>query len=160
MSDSEVVFDKRIQANIPSELKVRVRGMVERQEYESEAEVVRAALWRLVDGPAPAAPPEPAASISAAPAIEVPLSELHNDLKNRMDLIAWLLTVALMLMTTIACKLLRALGDTSTEPMMLLDQTLRTSVHEREAIRRKLALHWHSFNEVSQQPEVSRGTPK
>jgi hypothetical protein len=79
-----------------------------------------------------------------------------------MDLIAWLLTVALMLMTTIACKLLRALGDTSTEPMLLLDQTLQASVQERAALRRKLALHWHSFNEVSEQPGsgINRGTPK
>jgi hypothetical protein len=159
MSDTELVFDKRIQANIPSELKMRVRGMVERKEFESEAEVVRAALWRLVDSPAPVIPSESAAASSpAAPIIGVPLSELHGDLKNRMDLIAWLLTVTLMLLATIACKVLRALGDTSTEPMLLLDQTLRASVQERDALRHKLAVSWHNFNEVGQR--TNRGTPK
>lgn len=143
MANQAEGFSKRIQANVPAELKDQVRALVEQGAYDSEAEAVRAALWQFVGqgrtaSPAPASPQEPLSD------------DLHNDLKRRLDLLAWLMTVALLLMATIASRILNALGRGSVEPMQLIDEALRASVQDQQTARRKLAAGWRAFREAGQ----------
>jgi hypothetical protein len=164
MSEAEHVFDKRIQAAISADLKDRVRDLVKDKRFESEAEIVRLALSRFVDNPVapvkhspsdepgtqlPFEPPHSHLPVSMPVQHNQPPDDnLHRDLKGRMDLIAWLLTVGLMLIATIATKLFRLLGDKETEPMQLIDQTVQASVHDRSLIRQKLAVGWQAFNQA------------
>lgn len=139
---SEGTLDKRVQASVPSELKDRIRELVDCEVYDSEAEIVRAALWDFVGEPPPSA---------RSAAVEVEAStELHHDLKERLDLLAWLLTVCLLLLAAVASRLLEAIAREKIEPMQLLDQALRRSVDERDSARRKLAAGWRAFREVRQ----------
>lgn len=141
-------FSKRIQANVPAELKDAVRALVEQGAYDSEAEAIRAALWQFVRQHAPASP---APTPSPAPAAPAPLpDELHRDLKRRLDLLAWLMTVALLLMATIASRILNALGRGGVEPMQLVEEALQASVQDQQTARRKLAAGWHAFRQAGQ----------
>lgn len=143
---SESALDKRVQASVPSELKERIRELVEHQLYDSEAEVIRAALWQFIEGEIPFE--TPADGFSHVEALN---ADLHRDLKERMDLLAWLMTVGLLLIATIASRILQALTREPVQPMSLLDQALNSSIHERELARRKLAAGWRAFKQVGQQ---------
>ncbi|NWG15271.1 MAG: hypothetical protein HXY41_01425 [Chloroflexi bacterium] len=148
MSDS--VLDKRVQASVPSELKDHIREMVENELYESEAEIIRVALRQFIEGDLPVETPveTPANRYSH---VETLNTDLHRDLKERMDLLAWLMTVGLLLMATIASRILQALTHETVQPMSLLDQALSSSVHERDQARRRLAAGWRAFKQVGQE---------
>ncbi|MBI5666834.1 MAG: hypothetical protein HZC41_02405 [Chloroflexi bacterium] len=140
MTDNNL--DRRVQANVPVELKERVRDLVEHQLFESEAEVVRAALWQFFDGENSfALPQQPAAGGEAS-------LELHRDLKERLDLLAWLHTVTLLLLAAIASRLLEAMTHQKVEPNQLIEQALRSSADERDSTRRQLAAGWRAFRDV------------
>lgn len=143
---SDGTLDKRVQANIPADLKERIQELVEYEVYSSEAEVVRAALWEFM-GESRA--PKPASIQQDTGA------ELHHDLKDRLDLLAWLLTVGLLLLAAVSSRLLEAVAHEKVEPMTLLDRALRQTADERDSARRKLAAGWRAFKEV-RQPQNGR----
>ena len=140
-------YDKRVQASVPVELKERVREMVEHEVFESEAELVRAALWQFLDGESPSAIVQPHSSQD----VESVSVELHNDLKERLDLLAWLNTVLLLLLASIASRLFEAITREKVEPMQWIEQALRSSVQEQDDARRKLAAGWRAFKRVGRQ---------
>lgn len=143
MADNNL--DKRVQASVPVELKERVREMVEHKVFESEAELVRAALWQFLDGEDTYALTQPDDTVEAVSA------ELHNDLKERLDLLAWLNTVILLLLAGIASRLLEAITREKVTPMQLVEQALRSSIQEQDEARRKLAAGWRAFKRVGRQ---------
>lgn len=139
MSDNNL--DRRVQASVPVELKERVRDLVEHQLFESEAEVVRAALWQFFDG-------ENQFALSQSASSDDISTELHRDLKERLDLLAWLHTVTLLLLAAIACRLLEAITHQKIEPSQLIEQALRSSADERDSTRRQLAAGWRAFRGI------------
>jgi hypothetical protein len=164
MKDGDGGYDKRIQASIPAELKDQVRTLVASGAYDSESEVVRAALRGLMT----AAPPPAALPASPLPfempdegrlppmpqalAAEMPFAPLaddqHRDLKERLDLLAWLLTVLLMLVATAAARILSLLTRQPVEPMHLLRGALAETADERACTRRELAVGWRAFRQT------------
>ena len=153
MTDNNL--DKRVQASVPVELKERVREMVEHKVFESEAELVRAALWQFLDGEDTYALTQPDDTVEAVSA------ELHNDLKERLDLLAWLNTVILLLLAGIASRLLEAITREKVTPMQLVEQALRSSIQEQDDARRKLAAGWRAFKRAGRQDGKTqvRGLP-
>jgi predicted transcriptional regulator len=82
---------------------------------------------------------------------EAASAELHNDLKERLDLLAWLNTVILLLLAEMSSRLLEAFTREKVEPMRLVEQALRRSVEEQDEARRKLAAGWRAFKRVGRQ---------
>lgn len=141
-------YDKRVQASVPSELKERIREMVDNEVFESEAELVRAALWQFMDGEAAYPLTKPESRYGGG---EAASEELHNDLKERLDLLAWLNTVILLLLAEMSSRLLETFTREKVEPMRLVEQALRRSVEEQDEARRKLAAGWRAFKRVGRQ---------
>lgn len=150
-------YDKRVQASVPVELKERVREMVEHEVFESEAELVRAALWQFLDGESASA----LAQTDSIQDVETVSAELHNDLKERLDLLAWLNTVLLLLLAGIASRLYEAITREKVEPMQWIEQALRSSIQEQDDARRKLAAGWRAFKRAGRQDGKTqvRGLP-
>lgn len=147
--------DKRIQATISAELKDRVRVLIDSGTYDSEAEVVRAALSRFIDEIEPVT--EMAAYAAGSASLPLPeryengTAEMHRDLKVRLDVIAWLQTVNLLLASSSAARILRLLGEQNADSLRLIEQSLNTTAGERKRVRRKLAAGWRAFNRARRQ---------
>jgi hypothetical protein len=151
MRDGEGTYDKRIQANISSELKERVRELVKKGEFESEAELVRAALWEMIE-PKPLEPPKAAVIPPHDETPPLPFAEnaddhMHHDLKGRLDLLAWMMTLSLTMMATLGSRLLRARGE-DVSSSLLIEETVHTAVQQREGLRRRLSVGWRAFNQA------------
>lgn len=148
MADEAGAKDKKIQATISAELKDQVRDLVKTKGFESEAEFLRTAvadyIMRQTEVPATTASLPDNASTPAGTS-----DEAHHDLKERVDLVAWLLTVGLVLISNLGSKMLRAVGEKDTEPMHLLNESLQTAVQERAALRQKLGFGWRAFNRAA-----------
>ena len=158
MNDGEAAFDARVQANIPSDLKVCVRELVKSNKYDSEAEIVREALWRFVHQPSIPASPRPTITPEPTPP---PDGLTLGDFKSRMDLIAWMLTLVLMLVATVGSKLMKAQTGENISPIKLLEQVTTATGQNREALRRQLAAGWHQFNgtgQIAQPASSTKGT--
>lgn len=144
MSDGEGVRDKKIQATISAELKEQVRELVKDKGFESEAEFLRTAVTEFItqqtQSPTNSNSFHLESNSSALP------SESQHDMRERIDLIAWMLTVTLVMMSHLGSRLLRVLGEKDTEPMELLNESLQTAVQERTALRRKFGIGWRAFN--------------
>lgn len=141
MAVSDSNLDKRVQASVPVELKERVRDLVAHDLFDSEAEVVRAALWQFFDG-------ENTFDQQQSAITDDRSADLHRDLKERLDLLAWLQTVALLLLAAVASRLLHTITREEVEPMELIDQALRSSVNKRDSARRQLAAGWRAFRGI------------
>lgn len=148
MADDESVRDKKIQATISSEVKEQVRTLVKEKGFESESEFLRTAVSAYITQ-------QTTPAVKAEPIIEAPLpltalpqpqtDHLHRDLKERVDLIAWMMTVGLVLMSSVGARLLRAMGEHDANSMNLLDDSLETAAQHREALKHKLGLNWRAF---------------
>ncbi|MBZ0285794.1 MAG: ribbon-helix-helix domain-containing protein [Anaerolineae bacterium] len=148
MADGEGTRDKKIQATISAELKEQVRELVKDKGFESEAEFLRTAITEYIIHQTN--PPARTLSSDISSNLLPHPDELHHDLKERIDLVAWMLTVGLVLVSSLGSKLLHALGEKDIEPMKLLNESLQTAVQERITLRRKLGIGWRAFNRAGQ----------
>ena len=113
MTDDTGARDKKIQATISSEVKEQVRALVKQKGFESESEFLRTAVTEYIaqqtTAPKASLASEVPPLLPTIPSAQTDL--LHRDLKERVDLIAWMMTVGLVLISGIGARLLRAMGE-------------------------------------------------
>jgi len=157
MGDGEGIRDKKIQATISAELKEQVRELVKDKGFESEAEFLRSAVIEFIAQQTK--PPTNSNSLHLESNSSTLPHELQHDIRERIDLVAWMLTVALVMMSHLGSRLLRLLGEKDAEPMELLNESLQTAVQERTVLRRKFGISWRAFNRAGH-PQKTNGVHK
>lgn len=124
MERPESGYSERVGARISPELKAAVQDIVQQAGWDSEADLVRAALWRYVEQGAPL-PQETAPALPpGSPAFE--------------DRAEWLLTVLLILVGLVASRVLNTLRVEQVKPAELVDEAIQEAVYNRTILWAKL----------------------
>lgn len=122
MERPESGYSERVGARISPELKAAVQDLVRQTGWDSEADLVRAALWRYVEQGAPL--PQEAAPLPA-----------RADFEERAE---WLLTVLLMLAGLVASRVLNTLRVEQVKPAELVDEAIQEAVYNRSILWARL----------------------
>ncbi len=126
MSRTESSFSERVGARISPELKARLQEIVQQAGWDSEADLVREALWYYVEHRTPAPVPAPAQAIAPP---ESP------DFEGRVE---WLLTVLLILIGLVSSRILNTLRVEQVKPAELVDDAIQEAVYNRTILWTKL----------------------
>lgn len=125
MDRPESGYSERVGARISPELKALIQTTVRQTGWNSEADLLRAALWHYVEQGAPAPP-------AAAP---TPPPPDRADLADRVE---WLLTVLLILIGLAASRILNTLRVEQVKPAELVDEAIQEAVYNRTILWSKL----------------------
>lgn len=122
MGRTESSFSERVGARISPELKARLQEATQEAGWDSEADLVREALWHYVEhnAPAPAQTLEP---VDTA------------DFEDRTE---WLLTVLLILIGLVSSRILNTLRVEQVKPAELVDEAIQEAVYNRTILWTKL----------------------
>jgi hypothetical protein len=139
MSRAESTFSERVGARISPELKEQVRALVEDAHFDSEADLVREALWQYVKHCTAAGYPPPPTieqAITAPPPVAnaADIAALRRDVEMGQDRVEWLLTVLLILVGSIGSKILGAVRGQPVRPAQLVDEAIQESVYNNEIL--------------------------
>ncbi|MGQ9888177.1 MAG: ribbon-helix-helix protein, CopG family [Aggregatilineales bacterium] len=129
MSRTESSFSERVGARVSPELKARLQEIVQQAGWNSEADLVREALWHYVEHRAPAPPAPPPAPAQAAAPPESP------DFEGRVE---WLLTVLVILVGLVSSRVLNTLRVEQVKPAELVDEAIQEAVYNRTILWTKL----------------------
>ncbi len=139
MPKEESPFSERVGARISPELKTRIQQAIDTHGYDSEADVVRAALWLYVEqneqvenelnqinqqNEALADTPKPSA---------IPNEPRH-------DRIEWALTVIVILVSIVGSKILNAVREEKVKPADLADEAIQEAVYNWSILWKKLRI--------------------
>ena len=126
MARTESTFSERVGARISPELKDHLKALVESEQFDSEADAVREALWAYVEQgkSTPTTPPQPITSPSS-PAME-------------QDRIQWLLTVVVIMLGIVSSKILNAVQSEKVKPAALVDEAIQESIYNHHILWEKL----------------------
>jgi Arc/MetJ-type ribon-helix-helix transcriptional regulator len=137
MTKEEGLFSERVGARISPELKTRVQEAIAKQGFDSEADVVRAALWLYVE---------------QNEQVENELNQINQQneaLANtpkpptipdepRHDRIEWALTVIVILVSIVGSKILNAVREEKIKPSDLADEAIQEAVYNWSILWKKL----------------------
>lgn len=122
MSRTESSFSERVGARISPELKARLQETAQQAGWDSEADLVREALWHYVEHRVP----------TPAQALTPPDSA---DFEGRVE---WLLTVLLILIGLVSSRILNTLRVEQVKPAELVDEAIQEAVYNRTILWTKL----------------------
>lgn len=128
MSRTESSLSERVGARISPELKARLQEIVQQAGWNSEADLVREALWHYVEHRAST----PAQAPTPAPAPTPPDSVAFE---GRVE---WLLTVLLILVGLVSSRVLNTLRVEQVKPAELVDEAIQEAVYNRTILWTKL----------------------
>lgn len=146
MARQEGTYSERVGARISPELKTHLRQLAEDTRFDSEADLVREALWVYVERCGSLPPPSPTpptieqvimADVSP-PATPDDVHELRHDLHTTQDKMEWLLSVMLIMVGLIGSKVLNAVRTEQIKPAELVDEAIQESVYNHDILWRKL----------------------
>lgn len=124
MARTESTFSQRIGARISPELKGQLQALTESGQFDSEADIVREALWAYVEqvesGLAPAQEPAPTPGDSSSP--------------------EWAMHVLLILTAMIGSRILNSLRPEQIKPAALMDEAIQETIFNQRILREKLAV--------------------
>jgi Arc/MetJ-type ribon-helix-helix transcriptional regulator len=129
MSGDENTLSERVGARISPELKARVHEAIAKHGFDSEADVVRAALWLYVEQPESAATP--------VKADERPINPDHHEAPSN-DRLEWALTVVVILVAIVGSKILNAVREEKIKPAELADEAIQEAVYNWKVLWKRL----------------------
>jgi len=128
MTREEGTLSERVGARISPELKERVQEAIAKHGYDSEADVVRAALWMYVDQNEPAEQPSEAVHQQPKNLTDSD-NERHHDEKRSTDRVEWALTVVVILIALVGSKILNTIRDEKIKPAELADEAIQETIY-------------------------------
>jgi hypothetical protein len=136
MTPNEGPLSERVGARISPELKQHVHDLIGQRGFDSEADIVRAALWQYV-GQNDGQPQQVQLQLGQV--------DLHDDHKSSpdgdgasADRIEWILSVVLILIALVGSKTLNALREEKIKPAELADEAIQEAIYNRSILLQKL----------------------
>ncbi|MBZ0292789.1 MAG: hypothetical protein K8L99_09540 [Anaerolineae bacterium] len=123
MARTEGTFSERIGARISPELKAHLQALTENGQFDSEADIVREALWMYVEQVAPSAIQE------AAPT--TPQAQGSGSME-------WSMHVLLIMMAMLGSRILNTLRHEKIKPAELMDEAIQETIFNEKLLREKL----------------------
>jgi hypothetical protein len=124
MNRIESGYSERVGARISPELKAHLQDVVQDGRFDSEADLVREALWHYVEH----GTSDPVTAASAKGADPVGFE----------DRAEWLLTVLLILIGMVSSRVLNTLRVEQVKPAELVDEAIQEAVYNRTILWTKL----------------------
>jgi Arc/MetJ-type ribon-helix-helix transcriptional regulator len=134
MSREEGPFNERVGARISPELKARVQEAITKNGYDSEADVVREALWLYVEQNEQVEKQlhqinQQNESLSKA---------VHDGDESHHDRIEWALTVVVILVALVGSKILNTIREEKVKPAELADEAIQETVYNWSIFWKKM----------------------
>lgn len=135
MTREESPFSERVGARISPELKAKVHEAIAKHGYDSEADVVREALWLYVEQNAKVEKqsngldPQPQDLTAIMQAV---------DASSHYDRIEWALTIVVILVSMVGSRILNALREEKVKPAELADEAIQEAVYNWSILWEKL----------------------
>ncbi len=138
MARTESTYSERVGARISPELKICLKDMVDDERFDSEADVVREALWHYVEQHSGSPLPPPRDSTVPTPAPD----SAHTGAPVRavQDQLEWSMSVLIVLLATIGSRLLNGLRGTQVRPAELVDEAIQEAVYNHDLLWHKLRI--------------------
>lgn len=152
-------FSERVGARISPELKARIQEAITQHGYDSEADVVRAALWLYVEQHVEQQLEQinqQNQSLARRPEVSV----IHDTNGAHHDRVEWALTVIAILVAMVGSKILNAVREEKIKPADLADEAIKETVYnwsifwDKLRAGREAALHLRHHDP---EQEVSAG---
>src|SRR5262245_1931363 len=135
MTREEGQFSERVGARISPELKAKVHEAIAKHGYDSEADVVREALWLYVEQNGQAETQPNAVNPQSQ---DVSVMMHSADASPHHDRIEWALTVVVILVSIVGSKILNSMRDEKVKPAELADEAIQEAVYNWSILWEKL----------------------
>ncbi len=142
MARTESTYSERVGARISPELKASLKDMLDDQRFDSEADVVREALWHYVERHSELVSPELSPSVQTVMPVtaDTPAVDGHTaPIRAMQDQLEWSVSVLIVLLATIGSRLLGTRGD-KVKPADLVDNAIQEAVYNHDLLWYKLRI--------------------
>lgn len=146
MTKEEGLFSERVGARISPELKARVQETIAQHGYDSEADVVRAALWLYVEQNAQVEDELNRINQQNEDLAGTHIRTIHDTDESHHDRVEWALTVVIILVSMVGSKILNAVREEKIKPADLADEAIQETVYNWSILWKKLRAARYAVN--------------